>query len=93
GYGTYAVTPGGEIILNETVVEDLEIVVNDDFSKTYTFTIANDLFWSDGEPITAADFVFSVLFQASNEWQDVTNSSVGEGLKGYEEYRDINPVS
>lgn len=93
GYGTYAVTPGGEIILNETVVEDLEIVVNDDFSKTYTFTIANDLFWSDGEPITAADFVFAVLFQASNEWQDITNSSVGVGLKGYEEYRDINPVS
>ncbi|MDD3113296.1 MAG: ABC transporter substrate-binding protein [Candidatus Izemoplasmatales bacterium] len=94
GYGTYAVTPGGEVVLNPTVVEDLEVVENDDDSKTYTFTIADDLLWSDGVPITAADFVFSVLFQASAEWARAgATSAAGQGLLGYDVYATGEPLA
>ena len=33
-------------------------VVSDDLC-TYTFTLRDDIFWSDGQPVTAKDFVYS----------------------------------
>lgn len=95
GYGTYAVTPGGEIVLNPTVVEDLDIAVDAvSGAKTYTFTIADDLLWSDGVSITAADFVFSILFQASAEWARAgATSSAGQGLVGYDVYATGEPLA
>ncbi len=90
GYSTYAVTPDGEIVLNETVVDNLTTSLDDDGNKTYTFEIADDLYWSDGVQITAEDFVFSVLFQASSDWREDggASSSAGEGLLGYTAYNE-----
>lgn len=32
---------------------------NMDGTETYTFTLRNDIYWSDGQPVTAEDFVFA----------------------------------
>ncbi|HPF41924.1 MAG TPA: ABC transporter substrate-binding protein [Bacillota bacterium] len=90
GYATYAVTPAGEIVINDTVVSNLATSTDDDGNKTYTFTIYDDLYWSDGVQITAEDFVFSVLFTASADWREVggADTTSGEGLLGYSAYND-----
>ncbi len=36
-----------------------EKVTNDDGSVTYTYTLRDDIKWSDGEPVTAHDFEYS----------------------------------
>ncbi len=36
----------------------------------YTFTLKEDLFWSDGSPMTAQDYVFSVLMQSSTQMKE-----------------------
>jgi len=81
--------------LNPTVVEDLDIDTDAvSGAKTYTFTIADDLLWSDGVPITAADFVFSILFQASAEWARAgATSTAGQGLLGYDVYATGEPLA
>ena len=92
GYGTYSLNRAGEIVLNETVVDELEVVENTDGSKTYTFTIYDDLYWSDGVNITAADFVFAILFSGSQEWLRAgATSTAGEGLLGYSVYHTGEP--
>lgn len=32
---------------------------NDDGTQTYTFTLRDDMVWSDGQPVTAGDFVYA----------------------------------
>jgi len=87
GYSTYATTPAGEIVLNETVVKNLTTEVDDVGNKTYTFTIHDDLKWNNGNPITAADYVFYILWYASPQWVEAgASSTVGEGLIGYTPY-------
>jgi peptide/nickel transport system substrate-binding protein len=52
--------------------------------KTYTFEIRQNLTYSDGRPIKAADFVFGLLFSASHEWRVAgATSTAGEYLTGY----------
>jgi peptide/nickel transport system substrate-binding protein len=86
-YSTYEVTPGGEFIINPTVVKDYSAVVDGAGNKTYTFEIHNDLKWNDGTPITAKDYVFNILFSASDEWVAAgAGTSAGDGLLGYSAY-------
>ncbi|MCR3905451.1 MAG: ABC transporter substrate-binding protein [Tenericutes bacterium] len=88
GYETYTITEHGEIILNQTVVENVTTSLASNDDKTYTFIIHDDLKWSDGKQITASDYVFSLLLQASKEWITAgALSTLGESLVGYEEYR------
>ena len=52
----YAVTTtdqGGQYIINPTICANLDSVVNDDGSKTYTVTINEGLVYNNGEAITA----------------------------------------
>lgn len=89
GYETYSIEKHGKIVLNETVVDELFTEVDEiTGNKTYTFNLHNDLYWSDGENITAKDYVFSLLMQASIDWQKLGSSyKLGDKLLGYEEYR------
>ncbi|MBU1143683.1 MAG: ABC transporter substrate-binding protein [Firmicutes bacterium] len=89
GYGTYATTPLGEVVLNETVVKTVATAVDTvTGDKTYTFVLQEDLLWSDDEPIMADDFVFAILMSASKEWVTAgASSSAGDSLVGYTEYR------
>lgn len=58
--------------------------VNDDGTETYVFTLRSDIYWSDGEAVTAYDFVHA--------WQRLVSPAVAspdrailEMVKGYEE--------
>ncbi len=88
GYiGTYTIDDMGKFTLNETVVKNHEISVNDNGDKTYTFTIHDDLYWNNGDQMTAKEFVASVLWFTSPEWIEAGASTVGyDGLVGYDDY-------
>ena len=55
-----------ETVFNTDVVpgQAASYTVNDD-QTVYTFTLRDDIFWSDGQPVKAADFVYS--------WQRLVN--------------------
>lgn len=55
--------------------------------KTYTFTLADGLTYNDGTPVTAADYVFSVLLQSSAVAQELGGKPyVYAQLAGQEDY-------
>ncbi|CAM4304568.1 ABC transporter substrate-binding protein [Erysipelothrix inopinata] len=79
----------GEYKVNPTVVEKLDIKEGENGNKTYSYTLKDGLKWSDGEAITAKDFVFSVLFRSLGEWQNVATMDAGaQDLLGYKAYQD-----
>lgn len=87
GYGTYDLTRAGEFVLNETVVANLETTENEGGSKTYTYTIADGLVYSDGTPITAKDYVASVLLFSSPVLTELqARPTYGQFFVGYTEY-------
>ncbi len=90
GYmNTYEIDANGEILLNTVAVEDVNTATDDDGNKTYTFTLYDDIFWNNGDPITAEDYIASVLWFSSSEWTEAGASSVGrDALVGYTEYRE-----
>ena len=45
---------------NGTVVSDLATWTSSDDGRSYTFTIRDDAYWEDGQPVTSADVVFTV---------------------------------
>ncbi|MBR3334282.1 MAG: hypothetical protein IKG23_08350 [Clostridia bacterium] len=66
-----------------------DIVYDDDQSgdRDYVFVLYDDLYYSDGTPITAWDYAFSVLFQAAPEISELGGQPTDLSyLKGYEEY-------
>ncbi len=65
GYGTVELTFDGEYVINKTVVEKHEVTKNDDGSKTHTWTIKDGLTYADGTPITAYDYVSTIMLWSS----------------------------
>lgn len=66
-----------------------DVVFEDDANgdRTYVFVLYDDLYFSDGTPITAWDYAFSVLFQAAPEIAETGGQPMDLSyLKGYEEY-------
>lgn len=87
GYATVAIGDDCVYTVNPTAVRQLNITTGNGGSKTYTFTIADNLTWNDGTPITAADYVFSVLLQASPQLKAAGASAAEYGqLEGYADY-------
>lgn len=74
----------GKWIENPTVLEKIESVDNEDGSKTYTVTIKDGLKFSDGSPITAANYVFTNMLCASNEF--LVDLEASEASAGYYQY-------
>ena len=88
GYGTVDMSFGGEYLVNETVVKEYDVVDNADGSKTYTWTINDGLVYADGSPITALDYVTSLLFWSSPQVQATgATATYGYDLVGYSEDR------
>ena len=57
-------TPGSDGQLHNAEIgpgqaESYESVINDDGTATYTFHLRDGITWSDGQPVTANDFVFA----------------------------------
>ena len=75
---------GGLIIVADLAEELVEGVKNDDGTITYTYTLRDGLKWSNGDALTAADFV--------NSWNRAASPALGadygymfEVVKGYAE--------
>ena len=80
----YAVTvtdQGGAYVVNPTVCAGYDSVVNPDGSKTFTVKINEGLTYNNGEAITAADFVWPMVFACSP-----VATEVGAKLTGYLTY-------
>lgn len=90
GYcSTVEITGGGEYVFNPNVVESYDVATDDAGNKTYTFKIFEDLKWSNGNPITAKDYIGALLWKISPTWIEVgATSSVGTGLLGYKAFLD-----
>ncbi len=68
GLAKWAMDDSGALVIVPDAAEELvEGVTNDDGTVTYTYTLREGLKWSDGEPVTAADFAFAWQRAASVE--------------------------
>ncbi len=89
GLETYTANQNGEFVLNPTVVKDLATSEDNEGNKTYTFELQTNLKWNDGQPVTAKDYLFGILFSASPAWREAgASSTAGQNLVGYEAYND-----
>lgn len=86
GYSPYVMTADGTQVGNETVVKDLVIELDQSGNKVYTFTIHDDLKWSDGTGISASDYVFSYLWQNHPLWQEMGAVQERVNLLGCSDY-------
>ena len=87
GSGTHQFTRNHAVELNPMVVANQEVTRHPNGNKTYTFTLHQDLFFSDGTQIKAENFVFSQLFYNSKVFGDLGASNRGGvDLLGWEDY-------
>ena len=87
GLGTVANTENYAYSINKTAVAKHEVTEEPDGSHTHTFTLRDGLKYSDGTPIGAADYVFTVLLESSGLIRQLggDNSRYTE-LYGYDAY-------
>ena len=78
-------------IVADSATELAEGVVNADGTVTYTYTLRDNLKWSDGKAVTAGDFVFAWNRAASFELA-ADYSYMFENVKGYAEIWETKPV-
>ena len=89
GYATVVQNENGEWINNPTVLDgDPVYTENEDGSKTITYKINKGLKWSDGEEVTADDYVFPAVLLTHPSYIPVTGSTeIGaDSAKGYEAF-------
>jgi len=86
-YQPVVTNQGGEFVINETVCGGIETTENSDGSKTFTVKINEGLKFSNGEPITAADYVAYALVCYSPATLEAGASTTDE-IVGAKEYRD-----
>lgn len=87
GYATVAENKNHSFITDPQVVTDLSETVNPDGSRTYSLEFARDLRFSDGVPITAANYAAWLLLFASPEIvQCGADGSAGDNLLGWSAY-------
>lgn len=91
-YNTAVVDESGQWVDNDAVLsEKPKKVDNEDGSKTITYKLNKDLKWSDGEDVTADDYLFYSLLFSDSSYIPVTGATMAVGkdaLKGYEDFHD-----
>ena len=86
GQSTVAWTMDRQYGIDTTVVKEVKATTKGS-DKTYTFTLNDNLAYNDGTPITAADYVFSVLLQSAKETMEIgAKALMYTQLVGYEDY-------
>lgn len=89
GFSPYIQDENGEWHWNEAILkEDPERVENEDGTLTVTFKLKDDVKWSDGEPLTADDYLFFSLLHADSNYIPMTGSlEIGDdSLVGYDAF-------
>ena len=77
----------GRFRFDRSVVEDAIITTDKEGNRTYLLVMEEDLVWSDGTPITARDYAFSVLLQADPAVAETGGEPVNYSwLAGCDEY-------
>lgn len=61
----------GNAVLTAGQASGYEVSQGEDGSVTYTFTLRDDIFWSDGQPVAAGDFVYA--------WQRLVDPETAAG--------------
>ena len=70
-------------------ISDIDIVHNDDGTVDYNVTIRDDLKFSDGEPVTIDDAIFS-MYVLNDPTYDGSATMYSCPIVGLEEYRQNN---
>ncbi len=72
---------------DHSVVSGALVRDDKDGNRSYLITLYNDLFYSDGTPVTARDYAFTVLFECNPVISELGgHPAVYDYLVGYEDY-------
>lgn len=78
----------GRFEIDSSVVSGIKASDDIHGNRTYVISLCDDLLYSDGTPIGAADYVFSLLLAASPEIQELGAAVAGNGaVVGIDEYK------
>ena len=77
----------GVYLIDESVVENVMVAEDDIGNKTYFLGLYDDLYYSDGTPITAWDYAFSILLMMSHEIEEIGGKIYrSEHIMGSQDY-------
>ena len=76
-YSTVAFDKGGAMVLNQSVTQSIDSVVNEDGTKTFTVKIHEDLVFNNGTPITAEHFLASLALFSHPTLIELGSKSTG----------------
>lgn len=74
--------------IDDSVVSGLIVTDDGAGNRTYTVALYDDLSYSDGTPITAYDYAFSLLLSVAPEVAEIGGSTGKDYLLGVDEYLD-----
>ena len=86
-YSPITYNQGGELIVNPTISGGVESVANEDGTKTFTVKINEGLVFSNGEPITAANYVAYGLIGYSAAAAEAGAKLTADMIVGATEYQ------
>ena len=77
----------GTYVFDPSVVRKVEVQQDELGNKIYTMVLADNLYYSNGEKITAWDYAFSILLMMSPEIEQIGGKIYrAEHLMGYDDY-------
>ena len=77
----------GVYVIDPSVVNEVKVVEDAEGNRTYFLGLWDDLQYSDGTPITAWDYAFSILLMMSPEIEEIGGKIYrAEHILGYDEY-------
>ena len=77
----------GVYVIDPSVVSNVKVVEDAEGNRTYFLGLWDDLQYSDGSPITAWDYAFSILLMMAPEIEEIGGKIYrAEHLLGYDEY-------
>ena len=77
----------GVYLIDPSVVTAVQVTDDELGNRTYFMALADDLYYSDGTPITAWDYAFSTLLMMSPEIEQIGGKIYrAEHILGYKEY-------
>ena len=88
GYDTIVVDKNGKFVVDPQVVKEKTDTKNEDGTVTTTYKLQEDLKWSNGEGITAKDYVFRYLYFSSPQLVEMgaTDNTEGAKLVGFADF-------